>query len=64
MTILNDCKYAISAFGGQLRLTLHKGGNRPDHTGDHGLHYCEYAFLPHTGGFSADTVVRPAYLLN
>ena len=64
VAILNDCKYAISAFGGQLRLTLHKGGNRPDHTGDHGLHYCEYAFLPHTGGFSADTVVRPAYLLN
>ena len=64
VAILNDCKYAISAYGGQLRLTLHKGGNRPDYTGDHGMHYCEYSFLPHDGGFSAENVVRPAYLLN
>lgn len=64
VAILNDCKYAISAYGGQLRLTLHRGGVRPDWTGDHGMHYCEYSFLPHDGGFSADNVVRPAYLLN
>ena len=64
VAILNDCKYGISANGGQLRLTLHRGGCRPDYTGDHGMHYCEYAFLPHDGGFSAETVIRPAYLLN
>lgn len=64
VAILNDCKYGISANGGQLRLTLHRGGCRPDYTGDHGMHYCEYSFLPHDGGFSAETVIRPAYLLN
>jgi alpha-mannosidase len=64
VSILNDCKYAISVYGGQLRLTLHKGGNRPDWDGDHGEHYCEYSFLPHEGGFSAETVVAPAYALN
>jgi alpha-mannosidase len=64
VAILNDCKYAISAHDGQLRLSLHKGGNRPDHAGDKGLHYCEYSFLPHAGGFAADNVIRPAYELN
>lgn len=64
VTILNDCKYGISAKDGQLRLSLHKGGLRPDFNGDKGQHYCEYAFLPHNGGFSADAVVAPAYALN
>lgn len=62
--ILNDCKYGISVYGGQLRLSLHKGGLRPDFNGDKGEHYCEYAFLPHCGGFSAETVIEPAYALN
>ncbi len=64
VAILNDCKYGISAFGGQLRLSLHKGGLRPDDQGDKGLHYCEYGFLPHVGGFSAENVVQPAYAFN
>ncbi|MDD6263013.1 MAG: glycoside hydrolase family 38 C-terminal domain-containing protein [Clostridiales bacterium] len=64
VSILNDSKYAISAYNGQLRLSLHKGGTRPDTTGDHGKHYCEYSFLPHSGGFNSENVVRPAYALN
>ncbi|MBQ8897075.1 MAG: alpha-mannosidase [Clostridia bacterium] len=64
VAILNDSKYAISAYNGQLRLSLHKGGTRPDTTGDQGKHYCEYSFLPHNGGFDAETVIRPAYELN
>ena len=64
VSILNDCKYGISARGGQLRLSLHKGGLRPDDTGDHGVHCCTYGFLPHMGGFSAETVIQPAYLFN
>ncbi len=64
VAILNDSKYAISAYNGQLRLSLHKGGTRPDTTGDQGKHYCEYSFLPHNGGFGAETVIRPAYELN
>lgn len=62
--ILNDCKYGISAEGGRLRLSLHKGGIRPDPRGDEGLHLCAYSFLPHDGAFSAESVIRPAYAFN
>ena len=64
IALLNDCKYGISLNGGQMRLTLHTGGNRPDHSGDKGTHYCEYSFLPHNCGFDAGSVVKPAYELN
>jgi alpha-mannosidase len=62
--LLNDCKYGISVEGGQMRLSLHKGGCRPDYKGDHGVHSCVYSFLPHEGSFAVDNVVKPAYLLN
>ena len=64
VSILNDCKYAISVEGGHMRLSLHKGGNRPDFRGDKGLHRCVYSFLPHLGGFNVNTVIKPAYELN
>ena len=65
VAVLNDCKYGISLNGGSMRLSLHKGGNHPDHLGDKdGIHRCVYSFLPHDGAFSAKTVVRPAYELN
>ncbi len=64
VSILNDSKYAISVEGGKMRLSLHKGGLRPDFTGDHGLHRTVYSFLPHNGGFCAESVIRPAYELN
>ncbi len=62
--LLNDCKYGISVEDSKMRLSLHKGGNRPDDRGDKGQHFCIYAFLPHQGGFSAQNVIRPAYALN
>ena len=62
--VLNDSKYGISVEGGNLRLSLHKGGNRPDIEGDKGIHKTVYSFLPHDGGFSAENVIRPAYELN
>ncbi len=64
VAILNDGKYAISVNGSQMRLSLHKGGTRPDFTGDHGRHKVVYSFLPHTGSFSAQNVIKPAYELN
>lgn len=64
VAILNDSKYAITAEGGKLRLSLHKGGTRPDFLGDHGLHRTVYSFLPHDGAFSAENVIHPAYELN
>jgi alpha-mannosidase len=64
VSLLNDCKYGISVNEGQMRLSLHKGGNRPDYKGDLGQHVCSYGFLPHQGGFSAETVVQRAYAFN
>lgn len=64
VAVLNDCKYGISVKEGQMRLSLHKGGCMPDFRGDKGIHECTYAFLPHVGGFSAENVIEPAYLLN
>lgn len=64
VAILNDCKYAISLEGGKMRLSLHKGGNRPDFRGDKGMHRCVYSFLPHDSGFDVNSVIKPAYELN
>lgn len=62
--ILNDCKYGISVEGSNMRLSLHKGGIRPDPRGDEGRHECVYSFLPHIGSFDTKTVIHPAYCLN
>lgn len=64
VALLNDCKYGVTAHDASLRLSLHKGGARPDYTGDFGAHICTYGFLPHSGGFSTENVVKPAYLMN
>jgi len=64
VALLNDCKYGISVEGSDMRLSLHRGGCRPDVTGDEGVHEVTYSLLPHTGAFGAENVVRPAYLLN
>ena len=47
-----------------MRLTLLKAGLHPDPRADAGSHRFTYALLPHEGGFSADSVIRPAYELN
>jgi len=62
--VLNDCKYGISVKESQMRLSLHKGGCRPDYRGDKGLHACCYSFYPHNEEFSANSVIKPAYMLN
>ncbi len=64
ITLLNDCKYGVRARDTGLWLSLHKGGTRPDYKGDLGRHSCKYAILPHQGGFSSESVVKPAYLYN
>ncbi|QGR00323.1 alpha-mannosidase [Paenibacillus psychroresistens] len=64
IALLNDCKYGVSVDGSDIRLSLHKGGTHPDPRGDEGLHEVTYSLLPHQGGFSAETVIRPAYELN
>ena len=64
VAILNDCKYGISCEGSDLRLTLHRGGCRPDFVTDFGVHTLTYSLLPHIGPFNAESVVMPAYMLN
>ena len=64
IALLNDCKYGISARDGSLRLSLHKGGMRPDRSGDKGRNYCRYAIVCHDAPFGAESVVRPAYTFN
>ncbi|MBQ7319678.1 MAG: alpha-mannosidase [Clostridia bacterium] len=64
VALLNDCKYGLSVRGSDMRLTLHKGGVRPDPVTDMGTHTMAYALLPHVGGFDAESVIRPAYEFN
>jgi alpha-mannosidase len=64
IALLNDCKYGISVKGGEMSLSLHKGGMRPDYRGDKGAHACTYSFYPHNEGFGAVSVIQPAYALN
>ena len=64
VALLNDCKYGVSVFGGEIGLSLLKSGTHPDPRGDRGRHLFTYALLPHDGGFSVESVVRPAYELN
>ena len=64
IAILNDCKYGISVYGSDIRLSLHKGGCRPDPRGDVGIHTFKYSLLPHNSGFSAEEVIHPAYCFN
>ncbi|MCL6456526.1 MAG: hypothetical protein K6T85_00830, partial [Gorillibacterium sp.] len=64
IALLNDCKYGVSVKGGEMSLTLHKGGLRPDFRGDKGIHECTYSFYPHNEGFGAASVIHPAYELN
>lgn len=64
VALLNDCKYGISAEGSDMRLSLLRGGIRPDVTGDRGKHEFTYSLLSHDGAFGAETVIYPAYMLN
>jgi len=64
VAFLNDCKYACTVKEGEYRLSLIKSGRRPDPRGDEGDHRFAYAMLPHPGGWSVESVVRPAYEFN
>lgn len=64
VAILNDSKYGISVYGGKIGLSLLKSGKRPDVVGEVGTKYFSYAILPHTGGFTAESVTLPAYAFN
>jgi len=64
VAILNDCKYGISTYDGNLCLTLHRGGTHPDVTGDEGVHEMTYSLYPHAEGFATGNVIRESYLLN
>ena len=64
VALLNDCKYGVSVFGSDIRLTLIKSGTHPDPRGDEGTHRFTYALLHHGESFSVESVIRPAYEFN
>lgn len=64
VAILNDCKYGISANGGNLNLTLLKAGAAPDLNADKGHHTFRYAVMPFTEAFCESDVVRQSYEFN
>lgn len=64
VTLINDCKYGLSAEPEGMYLSLCKSGGHPDDGGDEGVHRMNYALRIHDGGFSAENVVRPAYEYN
>ncbi len=64
VALLNDCKYGVTTNQGSLGLSLIKSGTHPDYRGDEGMHVFSYAILPHAGGFSVESVVRPSYEFN
>lgn len=64
VAFLNDSKYGCTVKDGEYRLSLIKSGTHPDPRGDAGRHRFRYALLPHSGGFSVETIVRPAYEFN
>jgi len=64
IALLNDCKYGVGARPGELRLSLIKSGTKPDPRADEGRHVFSYALLPHSGNFSVEHVVHPAWEFN
>lgn len=64
VALLNDSKYGLSVNEGSMRLSLHKGGMRPDRLGDKGRHFCRYAIVVHDEPFGARSVIQPAYAFN
>ncbi|MBQ2713104.1 MAG: alpha-mannosidase, partial [Clostridia bacterium] len=64
VALLNQSKYGVSVRGKRMGLSLLKSGRRPDTSADCGVKYFNYALLPHEGGFSAESVVLPAYAFN
>ncbi|MCC6145380.1 MAG: alpha-mannosidase [Candidatus Hydrogenedentes bacterium] len=64
VALLNDCKYGHDTLDDRLSLTLLKSSVCPDPEADQGRHEFVYALFPHTGTFTAETVVREGYQLN
>ena len=63
IALFNDGKYGLSVKEGSMRLSLHRGGLRPDEMGDRGVNEFKYAIYPH-GAFGAESVIQPAYAFN
>ena len=64
VAILNNGKYGVTAKSDDISLTLVKCGTHPDKVSEKGKQFFTYSLLPHSGGFSAENVIYPAYVLN
>lgn len=64
VSLLNDGRYAHTALGHTLALTLLRAPVYPDPFADLGEHEFTYALLPHTGAWDAADTVPEAFDLN
>lgn len=64
VSILNDCKYGLSAQGNVIKQTLIKCGTYPNENADNGLHTFTYSVFPHNSDFCRGNTVKEAYSLN
>ncbi|NIA15170.1 MAG: alpha-mannosidase [Nitrospiraceae bacterium] len=64
VALLNDCKYGHDSLDNMISLTLLRSPGGPSDSWEEGHHVFTYALLPHRGGFSVESVVREAYMLN
>ncbi|MDR1639202.1 MAG: glycosyl hydrolase-related protein [Clostridiales bacterium] len=64
IAVLNDCKYGVSALGGEISLSLLRAPSAPDFKADNGIQKFTYAFTAFEGPFSESDIVRLGYELN
>ena len=64
ISVLNDCKYGVSAEGGEIGLTMLKSALYPNPQADKEHHSFVYSIRPHTGSWKSAGTVQAAYSLN
>jgi alpha-mannosidase len=64
VALLNNGKYGHGAHDNVLTLSLLRGPLYPDPLADEGEHHFTYSLFPHTGDWTASTVVQEAFALN
>jgi alpha-mannosidase len=63
-SVLTDCKYGYSCYGGELRISLLRAPKSPDPEADMGRHEFAYALLPHAGDWRDGGVLAQAAVFN
>lgn len=64
VSLLNDSKYGISVYEGNVGLSLIKSGIYPNPEADQEQHSFTYSLFPHLGNFKYAGTIKEAYQLN